>query len=328
MLDNYPVSCKTIATFFHVNGKQLEHQYLFYLSDFSTWDQQKHAADWVLFEQNISPYLSIDETALSQGELYTIITNKEAKGRKGALVAMIKGTDSERINFIIRQIPINKRQMVKEVTLDMAASMEKVVRRSFPRAQLVTDRFHVQKLAYDAVQEMRIAYRWEAMDQENKEIELSRELGKPYLPDRLANGDTLKQLLARSRYLLFKSDHAWTPSQAHRAEILFHRYPDLARGYELSRELGRIYQQTKVKGVAFTKLARWYDEVEKAGFKSFNTVARTIYNHYPTILNFFDNRSTNASAESFNAKIKAFRSQFRGVRNVEFFLFRLSKIYA
>lgn len=164
MLDNYPVSCKTIATFFHVNGKQLEHQYLFYLSDFSTWDQQKHAADWVLFEQNISPYLSIDETALSQGELYTIITNKEAKGRKGALVAMIKGTDSERINFIIRQIPINKRQMVKEVTLDMAASMEKVVRRSFPRAQLVTDRFHVQKLAYDAVQEMRIAYRWEAMD--------------------------------------------------------------------------------------------------------------------------------------------------------------------
>nr|WP_083319334.1 transposase [Flavobacterium crassostreae] len=40
------------------------------------------------------------------------------------------------------------------------------------------------------------------------------------------------------------------------------------------------------------------------------------------------NTSTNASAESFNAKIKAFRSQFRGVRNVEFFLFRLTTIYA
>ncbi|HET6555944.1 MAG TPA: DDE transposase, partial [Prolixibacteraceae bacterium] len=35
-----------------------------------------------------------------------------------------------------------------------------------------------------------------------------------------------------------------------------------------------------------------------------------------------------ASAESFNAKIKAFRASFRGVRNVSFFLFRLSKIYA
>ncbi|TKB99244.1 transposase [Pedobacter cryophilus] len=46
------------------------------------------------------------------------------------------------------------------------------------------------------------------------------------------------------------------------------------------------------------------------------------------MLNYFDNKSTNASAESFKAKIKALRSQFRGVRNVKFFLFRLSKIYA
>jgi transposase len=68
-------------------------------------------------------------------------------------------------------------------------------------------------------------------------------------------------------------------------------------------------------------------KVTKSGFKSFNTISRTIMNHYNTILNYFDNRSTNASAESFNAKIKAFRSHFRGVRNVEFFLFRLSKIY-
>ncbi len=59
-----------------------------------------------------------------------------------------------------------------------------------------------------------------------------------------------------------------------------------------------------------------------------HTISRTILNHYTTILNYFDNRSTNASAESFNAKIKAFRTQFRGVKNVEFFLYRLTKIYA
>lgn len=45
-------------------------------------------------------------------------------------------------------------------------------------------------------------------------------------------------------------------------------------------------------------------------------------------LNFFTSRSTNASAESFNAKVKAFRAISRGGRDVEFFLFRLSKIYA
>ncbi|WGH77100.1 transposase [Tenacibaculum tangerinum] len=45
-------------------------------------------------------------------------------------------------------------------------------------------------------------------------------------------------------------------------------------------------------------------------------------------MNYFDNRSTNTSAESFNAKIKAFRAQFRGFRNVEFFLYRLIQIFA
>ncbi|WP_184468094.1 transposase, partial [Pedobacter sp. AK013] len=53
-----------------------------------------------------------------------------------------------------------------------------------------------------------------------------------------------------------------------------------------------------------------------------------IQSHYLYILNFFINRATNASAESFNAKIKAFRATSRGVRDIKFFLFRLSKIYA
>ncbi len=48
---------------------------------------------------------------------------------------------------------------------------------------------------------------------------------------------------------------------------------------------------------------------------------------YQNILNYFDNRSTNASAESFNAKIKVFRAQFRGARNIDFFLFRLANIF-
>jgi len=45
--------------------------------------------------------------------------------------------------------------------------------------------------------------------------------------------------------------------------------------------------------------------VEESGFKQFNTVMNTITNHYRDIFNYFENRSTNASAESFNAKIKA-----------------------
>lgn len=298
------------------------------MSGFYEWEQYNHAEDWILFEDNLGTSLSIDETALSQGELYTIITNKAAKGKKGALVAMIKGTQSEKVVSILEKIPLRKRKQVQEVTLDMAATMEQIVKCSFPKAILVTDRFHVQHLAYEAVQEMRIKYRWEAIEQENKEIELCKETKYKYLPNILENGDTLKQLLARSRHLLFKKQSSWTPSQWRRGEILFSRYPALEEAYFLSLQLGNIYYNCNDKGVAFTKLAHWYDKVEKAGFESFNTVAKSIEAHYLTILNFFENRSTNASAESFNAKIKAFRASFRGVGDVKFFLFRLSNIYA
>jgi transposase len=298
------------------------------LSHFHRWDQLKHSEEWILFEQNIGSRLSIDETSLSQGELYTVLTNKDAKGRKGSLVAMVRGTNSERVREILNKIPLYKRKRVTEITLDMAPTMERISKLCFPCATLVTDRFHVQKLAYDAVQEMRIQYRWEAIEQENLEIELAKEVKKEYRPHVLENGDTLKQLLARSRYVLFKSKSNWTPSQIHRAELLFKHYPLLEQAYNLAMQLGHIYSSTKSKGIAFTKLAQWYDRVEKAGFKSFNTISRSIQEHYRNILNYFENRSTNASAESFNAKIKAFRSSFRGVKNISFFLFRLANIYA
>ena len=76
------------------------------------------------------------------------------------------------------------------------------------------------------------------------------------------------------------------------------------------------------------KLAYWFKEVEKSGFESFVVLLIAITNHYNDILNYFDGRSTNASAESFSAKIKNFRLQLRGLRDKAFFLFRLSKIFA
>ena len=70
------------------------------------------------------------------------------------------------------------------------------------------------------------------------------------------------------------------------------------------------YNQKISKGVALTKLAKWYDKVEKLGLKFFKSVIETMKNHYDTIVNFFVNRSTNASAEAFNSKIKAFTAYF------------------
>lgn len=256
------------------------------------------------------------------------MSNKSAKGKKGTIVAILKGTNSESIIPLLQKLPEKARNKVKEITLDLAGSMGLIVRRCFPNAMRVIDRFHVQQLASEALQEIRIRYRWEAIEAENDAIDKARKSKHAYVPEILSNGETLKQMLARSRYLLYKSEHNWTHEQATRANILFDLYPDIRKAYILSQKLSWIYSNTTDKTYALTRLAKWHEDVEQAGFKAFNTLSRTIINHYPRILNYFNNRSTNASAESFNAKIKAFRAQYRGVRDVNFFLFRLSKLFA
>jgi len=163
---------------------------------------------------------------------------------------------------------------------------------------------------------------------ENLAIEAAKNNKQNYQPEVFSNGDTLKQLLARSRYLLFKHPSKWTLSQKQRADLLFPRYPVLEKAFKLSLRLGKIFTVSKNKQQAFKQLAIWYNDVEDAGIDAFKTVARSVQQHYESILNFFDNRSTNAFAESFNDKIKAFRATSRGVRDTTFFLFRLANIYA
>lgn len=79
--------------------------------------------------------------------------------------------------------------------------------------------------------------------------------------------------------------------------------------------LGLIYHQCKFKDVALIRLVRWYDEVDKSGFPAFGRVARSIQTHYLNIINFFERRVTNAVVD----KVKAFRAQFRGVKDNAFF---------
>lgn len=316
-----------------MNGKQFQKQYKNHLSDFKTWDQRDHAEDWLLFPENMGTHLSIDETAFTRGELYTIITNKEANGKKGCLVAMVKEVQSDEVLDIVEKLPNKLRKAVKEVTLDMAGSMNKIVKLAFPKATSrrsvpVIDRFHVQQLASQALQDMRIKYRWEAIDMENEAMERAKQKGESYQTELLENGDSLKKLLARSRYALYKTPNKWTERQKQRAELLFARYPDIKQAYKLTQELKSIFEHTEDRMVAMTKMALWHEKVRQAGFKTFNTISNSMKHHYENILNFFNNRSTNASAESFNSKIKAFRSQFRGVTKIDFFLFRLTKLFA
>jgi transposase len=328
MAEEEPSSLTSIARSQRIPAKEFEKQYKDHLSGFHDWDQKQHAEEWMIFPENIGKRLSLDEVALTNGELYTILTNKAFHGKKRALVAMVAGTKSKDVASILSKIPEEKRKKVKEITLDMAESMQNIVKYSFPNATPVTDRFHVQQLVSEATQEIRVLLRKEAIRQENEQIKLAKSEGKRYKPEIFENGDTKKQLLARSRYLLFKSKGRWHESQQKRSEILFKEFPELENAYNLSMMFRNCYEQSHSIDEARESFEKWYQKVEEKNIDSFIVSAESVRLHETTILNYFIARSTNASAESFNAKLKSFRSVVRGVRDKKFHLFRVAKLYA
>ncbi len=287
----------------------------------------------LLNPNNFGDDMSLDETCLSNGEVYTILTNKATHGGKGALAAMVRGVASDVVSEILKKVPRELRRRVKTVTTDLSSAMMLTVKTVFPKAMLINDRFHVQQLVTDAIDQMRIGFRWEVLAQENKAIREHRAKRKAvhtraekdligeWEPERMENGETKPQIMARSRHIILMHKTKWNAQQQERAAILFRIFPRLEEAYNIYLELVDIFNRKSKPAEARLNLARWYNKMEAFGEDGFSKVIETFENHNATIVNYFEDRLTNASAESFNAKIKAFRTQFRGVGDIRFFMY-------
>ena len=119
------------------------------------------------------------------------------------------------------------------------------VKTVFPKAMLVNDRFHVQQLMTDAIDQMRIGLRWEVLAQENKAIKEHRERRKAahsveekdrigeWKPERMENGETKPKVMARSRHIILMHKSKWNAQQQARAAILFRMFQRLEEAYNI-----------------------------------------------------------------------------------------------
>ena len=306
----------------------MEKQYKNVLSDYQQFKEKKEKEieeEAFVFSENFGEDMAIDETGLIDGELYTIVINKKAKGKKGALAAIIKGTKSSIITRTITdKVPFEKLVKIKEITLDLANSMDWTARQIAPNGLHTYERFHVQQIVTEAVQAVRVKLRWKAIEEENEAVLIAKELKVDFRPKTFSNGDTKKQLLARSRYFLYKPSSRWTKTQKQRAEILFREYPELSEAYHLSMYFRNCYEYKNIK----YRFQDWIEKVESTSLKEMKVTAQTIKRHLGGILNYFENGATNAAIESFHAKLKLFRQRIRGVVDKNFFFFRIIQYFA
>lgn len=354
------MTARCVGRFFRTDGKYLSRAYKEHLSGFDEWEQKPHAAEWVLQEQNMGERLSIDETMLHH-DLFTFLSNKDGHCRKGTLIAAVKGTTVDDVTRQLDRLPKESREKVKEVTMDFSDSMMGIVLKEFPNAEIVIDLFHIMQLfgkkGLDAMRmKLKRANTTEVKRQERefkkkqqrnaknrkkyaekhppRKSRNGKRIGRPpkrkngkFEPPKLSNGETKADLLTHVRYPLMKSPGDWTEFQKGEMKLLFEIEPKMKVAYGLLCALRNIFGKCKDRTKAKKALHKWYRNVGRTHIREIISVRDTIKGKEEYVLNYFNNRSTNASAESFNSKIKGLRAQVHGVNDLAFFMFRCSKIF-
>lgn len=294
--------------------------------------------------QNFGEDMAMDDKNIG-GEGYTIISNKKTK----KIALLIQSVKSENICEALKSIPIKILYAVKTITKDMAETYDWVARTMFLGATRINDKFHVIALALESLQDIRVRYRQEILreerlkKEEKKAIErekremlnrqgktLKKEESKITTPvKKYENGETKKEILARSRYLLFKFEKEWRKSQKERAEILFREFPEMHKAYKLICGF-RAFYRIEIGSYEKAKrcLKEWYEKVSQCEIDEIINFASTVQNHESEILNYFDCGQTNAFAESLNSKIQSFIKSNSGTRDLDFFHFRMKKYFS
>jgi hypothetical protein len=348
----------TVAKVLGLDRKKLQDWYKNHLSDFKspsvqealhkndiplppklqTTEEQKVDVP-ILKPENLGEQMAVDEKYIN-GKFYTLLTN----AKTGKIALMASTTKSELLSQAGSLLG-DKRFDVKILTRDLASYYDWFGRTNFMNAAHVADKFHVLKHAFDALQDLRIYHRQKLLSKKREAFEKYKKLKKDkpklrftYNENKLANGETHRQLLARSRHLLFKYPNQWTQNQSERANLLFKNYPDLKLSYKFIIDFRNWYSADNVIGKELDKKARfdklqminnqlnkWMQRVNLADITEISNFKSLVERHRGEITNYFITGASNAIAEANNSIINAFIRNNRGTRNLDFFYFRLSQ---
>ena len=111
-METIPTTSRSLDHYYHINGDTFEKQYKEVLSGYREWPELSHAEDRLVFPENIGESICIDETAPSNGELYTIVSNRSSRGGKGTIIAIVKCVAADAVTKVLMRIDEDKRLMV------------------------------------------------------------------------------------------------------------------------------------------------------------------------------------------------------------------------
>lgn len=228
--------------------------------------------------------VSIDEISKRKGhkDFVTVVSDIDA----GCLLEVIDSHEQDEIIKALKQQPLEAREKVEEVSVDMWGGFPKVVAEVFPNATLVIDLFHVVKPI-------------------NKELNTIR-----------------KQVGIKSkgnRFLLLKNNEDLNKEEQFNLDAILKQSKRLRKAYELKESFREIFKAKISVEEGKAKLLAWLEKADSI----YSEVLKTIRNHLDGICNYFKNRTTSGVMEGINNRLKVIKRQAYGFVNFENFRSRL-----
>jgi len=221
-------------------------------------------------------HVGIDELSYRRHHKYiTTVVNHEA----GVVVWAKEGKNAATLCAFFEELGPERCKLIETVTIDMSQAYISAVQKMVPNATLIFDRFHVQRLVQDALDETR---RDEVREASTKEE---------------------KKKLKNTRWSLLKSSFNLTDSDTQTLDELAESNKDLFRGHLLKESFAAILDRRQIN-VAKRNLDQWITDATASGLVHFQRVARTIKKHMDGILEYVRTRFTNARTEGMNGKIR------------------------
>ena len=190
----------------------------------------------------------------------------------------------------------------------------------------VVDRFHVMKNVLWDIQAVRIRIKtWITKEELDLETQAKIEKRK-YYPKKYrlneTHSETKKELITRLRYQLFKRQKDWSKNQKNRWDVIkkVEDFEEIIFSYGIVSDLFKIFDEEK-NSITFQE---WFTKISKReNIIEMQNSWRMIQNHLVRIMNYFNNRFTNAFAEWLNSQIQRFVSNLRWFKNQNYMLYRI-----
>lgn len=264
----------------------------------TSWDETWHIVKKAVARgkarktDTVMPRIGIDEKAFRKGQNYiTLIYNLD----RSTVEAISDGNDTEAGNACFSQLSQSQRDGVEAIAMDMSAAYVKAAKASIPLAEtkIVHDRFHVMKLATEAVDKVRRG--------EHRKLD--------------AEGD---KRLSRTRYLWLSSQENLNEQQRERFDAVYTQQLETGKAWAYKEMLRDLWHHDDAAS-ATLYFRDWYKRVIHTKLTPLKKVAKTISERLANVVSHCTHRITNAVAEGMNSKIMSIKRRVGGYRNRENF---------